>query len=37
MQRPSGLVKQKVFLKEKKFRTQINEKCSDVSSTDENK
>jgi hypothetical protein len=37
VQRPSGLVKQKVCLKEKKFRTQINGKFKDVNSADENK
>jgi hypothetical protein len=36
--RSSGLVKQKVDLKDKKVRTQINEKVNDiVSSPDENK
>jgi hypothetical protein len=30
-------VKQKVVVKDRKIRTQINEKCNDVSSADENK
>jgi hypothetical protein len=34
----SGLVKQKVALKDtKKIRTEVNKKCNDVSSADENK
>jgi hypothetical protein len=32
----SGLVKQKVALKDKKVRTQINGKFNDISSADEN-
>jgi hypothetical protein len=36
-ERPSGLMKQKVALKGKKLRTQINGKFHDISSTDENK
>jgi hypothetical protein len=37
-ERSSGLVKQKVALKDrKKLRTQINEKFNDISSADENK
>jgi hypothetical protein len=35
--RSSRLVKQKVALKDKKLRTQINGKCNDISSADKNK
>jgi hypothetical protein len=33
----SGLVKQKAVLRDKKLRTQINGKCNDKISADENK
>jgi hypothetical protein len=36
-ERSSGLMEQKIALKDKKLRTQINGKCNDISSAAENK